>query len=72
MLTKDPTVNAVLQQFIDRSNVGMEAYGQSLRNNNKKTFVQWINDVQEELQDAIVYLEKVKEKSLEFGIGDMR
>jgi hypothetical protein len=72
MLTQDPTVNNILQKFISRSDAGMKTYGNSLRDNNTKTFVQWIEDTQEELLDTIVYLEKVKEKAVQFGIGDMK
>ena len=70
-LTQDPTVNAVLHKFIDRSNAGMKTYGKALRDNHGKTFEQWISDVQEELLDSIVYLEKVKEKAKEFGVLGM-
>jgi len=72
MLTNDPTVNKILDTFIKRSDDGMKRFGQSIRDNNKKTIVEWITDAQEEAQDNIVYLEKLKELLIELGLGDYK
>jgi mevalonate pyrophosphate decarboxylase len=57
----DPTIEAIIARIRKRSEDGMEKYGQSLRDNNSKSFKEWIEDVQEEMYDAIAYLEKIKE-----------
>ena len=57
----DPTIEAIIKRIRERSEAGMIKYGQSMRDNNKKSFQEWIDDVQEELYDAIAYLEKIKE-----------
>jgi hypothetical protein len=56
---KDTIVNSVVQKFISRSNVGIQKYGQTLDRDDLKT-VDWIQHTQEELMDAILYLEKLK------------
>lgn len=58
---KDTIVNSVVQKFISRSNVGIQKYGQTLDRNDLKT-VDWIQHTQEELMDAILYLEKLKKE----------
>ena len=60
-LTEDPTVNAVLEKMIKRAETGMKKYGKSIRDDNRRDLVGWISEAQEELYDAIIYLEKVKE-----------
>ena len=47
--------------MLARSNAGIIKYGNTMRTA-EKPLVEWIGDTQEELLDAIVYLEKVKEK----------
>jgi hypothetical protein len=46
--------------MIERSNKGTIEYGNTMRTADKP-LLQWIEDTQEEMADAIVYLEKVKE-----------
>jgi hypothetical protein len=58
---KDTIVNSVVQKFISRSNVGIQKYGQTLDRDDLKT-VDWIQHTQEELMDAILYLEKLKKE----------
>ena len=48
-------------RMLDRSNDGIVKYGNTMRTA-EKPLIEWINDTQEELLDAVVYLEKVKEK----------
>ena len=57
--TKDPLVQKVIDRIARRADKGIKKYGNTMATS-KKGYVQWINEVQEELGDAIVYLEKVK------------
>ena len=59
-LTKDPLVAAIRQRANDRANNGMVTYGDTMKDATKRT-THWIEDTQEELWDAIVYLEKLKD-----------
>jgi len=54
----DPIVNSVIDKFLHRSRVGIEKYGTTLAENNTDDFY---NHLQEELMDAILYLQKIKE-----------
>jgi hypothetical protein len=54
----DPVVNSVIDKFLHRSRVGIEKYGTTLAENNTDDFY---NHLQEELMDAILYLQKIKE-----------
>lgn len=58
-LTRDPLVSAILKRANDRANQGLSDYGGTMADA-KKPVIDWIGDAQEELWDAIVYLEKVK------------
>jgi hypothetical protein len=53
----DPIVNKVLESFKQRSKVGIEKYGTTLEDNNSDDYLQHL---QEELMDAILYIEKLK------------
>jgi len=53
----DPIVDKVIQKFKVRSEVGIKKYGTTLEDNDKDDF---LNHLQEELMDAILYLEKLK------------
>ena len=57
--TKDSIVNSIIHKFINRSNLGIQKYGTTLDRNDLSTN-DWIQHVQEELMDAILYLEKLK------------
>lgn len=68
---KDPIVKSVVNRFIDRSNTGIKKYGSTMFNEiktGKKGFDEFINDVQEELMDAILYIQSVKECRKQIGI----
>jgi hypothetical protein len=54
---KDPIVTKVVNSFIGRSTGGIEKYGTTLEENNTDDFLQHL---QEELMDAILYIEKLK------------
>tara|TARA_B100001996_G_C18357530_1_gene476468 strand:+ start:272 stop:478 length:207 start_codon:yes stop_codon:yes gene_type:complete len=57
---KDPIVNKVISKFINRSNIGIEKYGTTLDRPDLNT-LDWIQHTQEELMDAILYLETLKD-----------
>jgi len=56
-MKKDKIVQQVISKFEQRSEIGIKKYGTTLEENNTDDF---INHLQEELMDAILYLEKVK------------
>jgi hypothetical protein len=58
-LTNDTVVNTVIQSFILRSNLGFKKYGQTM-DRTDLTPQEWANHMQEELMDAILYLERLK------------
>jgi hypothetical protein len=55
----DSIVNTVVERFIQRSEFGQKKYGVTLDRTDLKT-ADWIQHMQEELMDAILYLEKLK------------
>jgi hypothetical protein len=58
----DPIVQTVIEKFQQRSELGQKKYGTTLEDNNLP-FLSWVNHMQEELMDAILYLEKLKQTS---------
>ena len=61
---RDPVVERVVDKFVSRSDVGFAKYGITLENDKSNIF-QWINHLQEELMDAVLYLQKLKETTTE-------
>lgn len=59
---RDPVVERVVDKFVSRSDVGYAKYGVTLEEDKSNIF-QWINHLQEELMDAVLYLQKLKEES---------
>ena len=59
---RDPVVERVVDKFVSRSDVGFEKYGVKLDQDRSNIFA-WINHLQEELMDAVLYLQKLKEES---------
>jgi len=57
--TKDPIVNNVVEAFIKRSNEGLEKYGTCLSREDLST-LEWLIHAQEELMDAVLYIERLK------------
>ena len=55
---RDPVVESVVDKFVSRSDVGFAKYGKTLRDDKSDLFA-WANHLQEELQDGILYIEKV-------------
>jgi len=56
---KDPIVEQVIKKYLERSNRGIEIYGTTLEENDLD-FEQWIDHLQEELMDAVLYAQKLK------------
>jgi hypothetical protein len=63
---RDPVVQSVVNKFVDRSDVGFAKYKMTLRDDKSDVFV-WLNHLQEELMDATLYLQRLKEE-----ISDLR
>ena len=63
---RDPVVQSVVNKFVDRSDVGFAKYGKTMRDDQSDVFV-WLNHLQEELMDATLYLQRLKEE-----ISDLR
>jgi hypothetical protein len=61
---RDPIVERVVDKFISRSDVGYKKYGVTLEDDKSNVF-EWINHLQEELMDATLYLQKLKESTTE-------
>ena len=62
---RDPVVRRVVEKFVDRSNVGFQKYGRSLdgeRRGGHKDLVGYLNDIQEELMDAVLYIQAAREE----------
>ena len=62
---RDPVVRNVVNKFVQRSDVGFEKYGQTLhseRTTKMKNLVGYLNDVQEELMDAVLYIQAAREE----------
>jgi len=58
---KDFIVESVIDQFKDRSNVGIKKYGTTL-DRDDLTMLEWLIHLQQELMDATLYIEKLKSK----------
>lgn len=58
--TKDKHVNSVINKFKNRSEIGLLKYGTTL-DRKDLSLLDWINHLQEELMDATLYCEKLKE-----------
>jgi hypothetical protein len=58
---RDPVVENVVDKFVERSDVGFAKYGVTLRDDPSEMFA-WLNHLQEELMDAVLYLQRAKEE----------
>ena len=62
---RDPVVRNVVNKFVERSNIGYQKYGRTLhdeRTEGHKTLLGYLNDIQEELMDAILYIQAAREE----------
>tara|TARA_R100000329_G_scaffold16914_1_gene17182 strand:- start:313 stop:609 length:297 start_codon:yes stop_codon:yes gene_type:complete len=61
--TKDKIVQSVLKKMDERSLVGQAKYGQTMQDEietGKKDLHMFLTDVQEEIMDALLYIESAK------------
>lgn len=58
---RDPVVETVVDKFVSRSDIGFAKYGKTLRDDNSDLFT-WVNHLQEELMDAVLYMQRLKEE----------
>ena len=68
MKFRDPVVENVCDRFIRRSDVGYKKYGRTLhdeRTGKHKDLLGYLNDIQEELMDAILYIQAAREEMFE-------
>jgi len=62
---RDPVVRNVVDKFVSRSDIGFEKYGSSLDDERRlkmKGLTKYLNDVQEELMDAVLYIQAAREE----------
>lgn len=59
ILKTDSIVDSVIDSFVNRASFGKKKYGTDLDRNDLSLY-EWIEHMQMELQDAILYLEKIK------------
>ena len=62
---RDPVVRTVVDKFVKRSDVGYSKYGTTLDDERKfkmKGLQKYLNDIQEELMDAILYIQTAREE----------
>ena len=62
---RDPVVKNVVDKFVQRSDVGYEKYNNTLDDERRlkmKNLQGYINDIQEELMDAVLYIQTAREE----------
>ena len=62
---RDPVVRNVVDKFVSRSDIGYSKYGSTLDDERRlkmKGLTKYLNDVQEELMDAILYIQAAREE----------
>ena len=59
-MSRDIIIDRVIQKFKDRSDVGFKKYGVTLKDDDQPLDT-WLTHIQEELMDAVNYIEKVKD-----------
>ena len=62
---RDPVVKHVVDKFVSRSDVGYEKYGSTLDDERRfkmKDLYGYLTDIQEELMDAILYIQTAREE----------
>ena len=70
-LINDPIVEAVIHQFRKRSQEGIIKYGCTMARQDID-FVGWIQHMKEELMDAVVYLERIRQEEIDRAIDAKR
>ena len=62
---RDPVVKNVVDKFVNRSNIGYDKYGRTLDDERRfkmKGLQKYLNDVQEELMDAVLYIQAARDE----------
>ena len=62
---RDPVVKRVIDKFVERSNEGFRKYGTTLheeRTTKIKGLMKYLIDIQEELMDAVLYIQTAQEE----------
>ena len=62
---RDPVVKNVVDKFVNRSDVGFAKYEQTLDDERRlkmKNLQGYLNDVQEELMDAVLYIQAARDE----------
>lgn len=61
MKYSDPIVEKVIESYRERSNKGIAKYGTTMADNPLSS-LEWLQHLQEELMDATLYIERLKEE----------
>ena len=62
---RDPVVERVVDKFVSRSDVGFDKYGTTLEDERRlkmKGLQKYLNDIQEELMDAVLYIQAARDE----------
>ena len=62
---RDPVVRKVCDKFVQRSDIGYEKYGDTLDDERRlkmKGLQKYLNDIQEELMDAVLYIQAARDE----------
>ena len=62
---RDPVVRNVVDKFVERSDVGYAKYGSTLDDERRfkmKGLQKYLNDIQEELMDAVLYIQSARDE----------
>lgn len=62
MAFPDKNVVAVIKQFEDRMEKGYKKYGVTTAEDTTTDLLGWLQHLQEELMDAVVYIERTKQE----------
>ena len=57
---RDQIIKQVINKIKSRSDIGFEKYGVTMQDDNETTLDGWLQHLQEELMDAVNYLEKAR------------
>jgi len=61
IMVKDTIVKSVLDKYKQRSEVGIKKYNQTM-DRDDLSLLDWLTHLQEELMDATLYVEKLKQE----------
>lgn len=61
MINEDSIVNNIISKFKQRSETGIKKYGTTL-DRNDLSLDQWLNHLEEELMDAILYCHRIRKE----------